>query len=372
MAPEVATSVTSAQPRRAPERDWPPSRLQRRGPWLVLVGLAVVIIGGWFVLIWKPAIAHYQTDTRGPVALDGDLESVQVGVQYPRFLYMDDQGVEAGKKIVVSLVQTRTLPAEAIELAVISRTDAVRLLNRDGIEIGGRSVVTATCGIPALATIYVEHTNNSSVGHWGSSTAFAVYVTSTGVAMTQLDPIDELGFSLEAEGPWNKFLRDDLIKLLGGILVLIAAPVVPWWWERWQDIRKLGPQVRRQIEDRRMDLVRDSYTTYEGHKMPWLFLQDFDLEARYRRAEARLWHERALQTLEEPRVALGHLQQARRWYPYDEDINILHALLDGLLSSSLVERLKDIGDGAVPHLLLLLDSLTEGYFLDVRGALLSL
>jgi hypothetical protein len=372
MIAKDTASATSTQPKATPKEppeDWPLSRPSWWRRCLVLAALVLVIACIWFIFGMIATVTHYQTETKHT-----DFSGIHVGVQYPRLLYMDERDENSERKIVVSLTQTRT---QSVDVVLIPKTDAVRILNEDGIEVSGRKTVTPTRDVAEPVAWYVAHANTSSTGAWyryGSPSLFEVWIMPPGCTKAQHVP--NLDFNIQVEGPLSKFLRDALVKLFVGALALATARLVPWWWERWQKNRGLEPRIARYLDAGKIDSGRDEFAIYKGLRHPWLFLDNANVEKRYGRAEARLWYDEALQALSSGELtdAQQYLEKARKWYSDDKEINDLCNLLKALDSSkpvdALAEQLEELGEESALHLRRLLDQGEREE--DIRQALLKI
>lgn len=369
MTIEVTTPVNNIRPEPAPSESWPPSRFERWRPWFMLAGVVILVIIAWFVFFWKPAMDCQLSQSKGPVKLEGDLAGIQSKVQYPKLLRWDDRGVETDNKITVNLLQTRTLPSEVITVTIVPKTDAVRLLDRNGIEINQPGNVTALFNVPARISFYVEHTNDLSINPWRSSACFEIFVASSIQATPQLRPIKELSFEFQVEGLWSK-LAYDLIKLYGRQIMMLVASgggllgigVVPRLQQRRKKIEGLVKQIEQYyIDDGRISKLRESYQHYAKLKVAWLFIQDLELEARYREVESRLWYEQALQFahLWNLTEVLHSLAEAEKWYP-DEKVEALDSLFQAVRLSELREVSLIESESLKSQLRLLLDQIPEG------------
>lgn len=233
--------------------------------WQILpYALIVVFIVLWCIYERDSALGR-QNLTTGPIPLDS---TTQVQVTYPRRLHMDDQGVEAGKKIVVEVAKADGAPPETLQITIVPAAEfsaVVRWLTRGGIESGGQLSITAHSGASNPVVLYAEHANIPlPLAHlWNVYVPFEIEITSPSRPTMRY-----IVGSMEAEGPLANALRDMLTTLVStialfSILVLAVIGLLREWWDLRQKCHSLYLRMMELCREHKWEqtqiLYRDEY-----------------------------------------------------------------------------------------------------------------
>jgi len=146
-----------------------------------------------------------------------ELKDIRVWIDHPRGLRFDDAGLESGKRIIITVSQTRTVPSSPIVLAIAPVSNTVRFLDYQGKETDGIFVISTTHQVARVGMPVAHPGTPSQTGtNWYASFKVRILPPTRGISV----PVDLPSsiFSIKLEDSTTRFWREltaDLLKIMG-------------------------------------------------------------------------------------------------------------------------------------------------------------